>query len=183
MTALKHVILDTAQSWNTEGLTQFLNQVPTTLESIIIPKLACVGIATISRHGPALRRLDVHQREGHHWSKEVVSNEDLIQLRDGVPNLEELSIDIGRHQDNWPPHDTLDIIAGFPRLTSLTLWFELGGGRRDTSVKPFITAASASELFRYLRQQQPACLQRLHVHSGAPPPAGHGLFFYPGVLA
>jgi hypothetical protein len=181
LTSLKHIKFNASWSANAERVTQFFDELPSVLESISIPNLTCVGADTILRHGTGLRRLEIHSKEFHQskWNDHVPTKHDLVQFRDGLPHLEELIIDLDKDQANWLPHDTLDILAGFPKLRRLGLWFELGNAS-ETPPEPLITAESACQLFRYLRgnatSQQPARIQRLHVHSGDPRGPGHGFY-------
>lgn len=171
LTALKHVRF--ARSWNPnrESTQQFFEQVPSTLESICIPTLGCVGITAIARHGLGLRKLEIHQEELSYgkWKDGLITDQDLAALRDALPHLEELAIDVDRDGDDWP-RNTLGIVAEFPRLQSLKLWFGLGEWMVKPA-EPYLTMASASELFRDLRRRSNnKSLRRLHVFSGCPPP-------------
>ncbi|KAI4866633.1 hypothetical protein F4820DRAFT_243761 [Hypoxylon rubiginosum] len=158
------VVADRCYAWDK---TTFLNEIPSTLELLSIPSWEHVGYKpdSIIRHGTQLRRLEVHRAE--HMPYHFVTDQDLVQLCDGLPRLEELAIDIARDENtnDWP-YGALDAIARFPRLRTVELWFQLGYGR-DPAPTPFVTVSSASYLFGYLCKRSKS-IQRLILHSGAP---------------
>lgn len=175
LTALKHVRFTTSWGRNQLSMQQFFEQVPSTLESICVPALGFVGIAAITRHGPELRKLEIHQKERSDgkWKDDLITDRELVEIRDALPHLEELGIDVSRDGSDWPC-STLDILASFPQLRTLTLWFELGESESKRML-PHLTMATASDLFTDLRlRSSKKSLQRLHVYSGCPPPVGHG---------
>lgn len=144
----------------------FLNDIPTTLEllSVNFYSTGPEDAGSIIRHGEQLRTLRLHQ-SGAKWSP---SNSFLVRLRDGLPVLEELSIDLFRqdNQADWP-YDMLDIISGFPRLRTLELWFPLLCGEAQVLAKPAVNVFSAQKLFHHIRSRNKH-LQRLRIHSNAP---------------
>jgi len=156
---------------------RFYQEVPTSLQSICVPNLASVSLEGILRHSKSLRRLQIHQNEDYQgrWRALDGSMDDLRCIRDECHLLEELNIDLARSGD-WP-WDVLDILATFPRLRHLEIWFELGIVKEDGLVKPYITLEAVSMLFQHLRTRskiQPSPLQTMRVHSGCPPPIGYG---------
>lgn len=159
------VVSDRCYPWDK---TVFLNEVPSTLESLTIPSWDHVGYKpdSIIRHSTQLRKLEVHRVDQlpYHF----MTDQDLAQLCDGLPYLEELGIDIDRDENtnDWP-YGALDAIARFPRLRTIELWFK-GGHPRDPAPTPFITVSSARRLFSYLRERSKS-IRRLVLHSGAPP--------------
>ena len=157
--------------------TSFFENLPSSLESIIIPKISCVGVVPIKLHSATLRHLEIHKNEdwAGEWSGDVIADEDLANFRDSLPHLEDLALDVNRESGDWP-YTTLQILSGFPRLTHLTLWFELGISSPHEPLLPLLTAKSAMQMFDYVRQQ-PSSLKRLHIYSGTPPPLGHGFFW------
>jgi hypothetical protein len=77
----------------------FFLDLPTFLESISIPKLTVVDITEILRHGPGLRRLIIHQQDPR---RETITEDDLITLRNGLPLLQFLGLDLTRNGQEWP---------------------------------------------------------------------------------
>jgi hypothetical protein len=158
---------------------RFYQECPTALESIGADRLECVTLDGILRHGSALKKLRLHTVEGSKWAETAMDGVSLRAIRNNCPLIEELFLDVPRHND-WP-WDMLDILASFPRLTDLTICFELGLNNNGNPVKPYVTFDSVNTLYRYLRSHAPegqTCrISRLHVYSGAPPPLGFG---YPG---
>ncbi|OIW34668.1 hypothetical protein CONLIGDRAFT_675634 [Coniochaeta ligniaria NRRL 30616] len=152
---------------------QFLQDLPTALESLSIPNLPTLGTDPIIRHGPRLRRLELLRSDHpykikNEWKEIAVTCEDLVRLRDGLPKLEELALDIAKEGNEWP-YKALEILASFPRLRNLKLTFGLSTPEKeDTPAPPYLTMASAEALFRYIREHsssQYPPLQRLHVCS------------------
>ncbi|KAH8678262.1 hypothetical protein BX600DRAFT_493560 [Xylariales sp. PMI_506] len=177
LTSLKEV--DFMGSRHTdEEITRFIEDVPSSLESISITRLN--PTATIPRHHrETLRQLHIHQTElwNGKWKDDTLSHEALVTLRDTLPNLKELGIDVARVDGEWP-WDTFDALASFKQLRSLTICFDIGIVNIHEPLKPYITTKSASDIFQYILQRsptQPSPLQRLTVCSGAPPPLGHGI--------
>lgn len=176
LTALREVAF--ASTWDREGSTRFYQEVPAVLESIKVPAVASITLDGIVRHSDALRRLEVHQNEDSQgaWRAEAITVEQLRNIKDECPHVEELAIDLARQEGDWP-WQALNVLAVFPRLRKLELWFELGLDNREAPLKPHVTFSATAMLFGYLRKQspkQPAPLQRLEVHSGTPPPFGCG---------
>jgi hypothetical protein len=152
---------------------QFLQDLPTALESISVPNLPTLGTGPLIRHGPRLRRLELLRSDHPHndkWKESAVTCEDLVRLRDGLPYLEELALDIAKDGDDWP-YKSLEILASFPRLRNLKLTIGLASpeGRDEAPATPYLTMASAETLFRYIREHSSSSkhpsLQRLHVSS------------------
>lgn len=146
---------------------EFFASVPSALESICIATLDSIGIDGLVQHAQSLRKLQLHQkpRQMDQWRGGITSDHDLILIREKLPQLQEISLDVKRNENEWPTN-TLDILARFPNLQKLELWFELGSAR-DIQPKPYVTMASASELFDYLVERSPT-LRELRVHSGSP---------------
>lgn len=168
LTALKEVVFDQRfdRRWDR---TAFLEQIPTALELLTIPSWSDVSkkLGPITRHGVALRKLTIHYLEPSWTADSLVTNADLVGLRDGLPHLAELAVDISRDKTgNAWPYSTLDIIASFPCLRSVQLWFELGIDN-PTPPMPYITVSTIRQLFTYLRKRN-RNIQRLELCSGAP---------------
>ena len=183
LTALKEINIE--EWWNAQPLAmdRFVQNLPSMLELIKIPSLGSVGTSPLLRHGTQLRTLQIHQQEGYNrnWDEGSITKLDLVKLRDGLPCLEKLAIDVSRNEGDWP-HDILDILASFPRLRSLGLWFELGiSANNNPPSVPYLNFAAACRIFQQLLERsrlQSAALQHLHVHSGAPPRLGGGRLSY-----
>jgi hypothetical protein len=178
LTSLK--VVGFKSDWDTgnKSIARFFDDLPSSLECIVLPKLSSAGIYVLSRHQETMRKLVLHRGGSWNgsWGDHVITRQELIALRDNLPHLEELEIDMARDHDKWP-WDLLSVLAGFPKLTSLKLWYELGRGGKSPT--PYLTAVSAAELFSFLRRSSPrkhSILQFLHACSGVPMPLGHGFF-------
>jgi hypothetical protein len=165
--ALKEVVFEHrfGRQWNKAT---FLEQVPTELELVSIPAWSYVSSkpGPIIRHGAALRKLTIHCMEP--WTAgSLVTDADLVALCNGLPYLTELALDIARNknENDWP-YSSLEIIARFPYLQSVKLWFELGYGLPLRPI-PHVTVSAAHHLFAYLRERN-RNIQRLELSSGAP---------------
>lgn len=174
-------------------LQAFFGQIPTVLGAITISKIADIDLESILRHGSALRKLKIHQPERFSqraaadgiWAQEAVGLDALQAIRDACPLIEDLSLNLSR--DGTWPYQAFDILASFPRLHRLELWFELGVRSPSKPVRPYVTFHSAADIYRYLlakSARKPPCLRTIHIHSGAPAPMGLGfpspLAFWPG---
>jgi hypothetical protein len=155
-------------------MTRFLEDVPTTLDSITIPNLTPLSTTTIIRHGSRLRKLELLRGPTHNGqpTASIASSEDLTRLREGLPQLQELAIDVVNNRDDWP-YDKLDILASFPRLRSVILSFEFAKPQSEVEApaRPYLTMASAESLFGYMREHstaEPPSLQHLHLCSDGP---------------
>ena len=147
----------------------FLEEIPTALKLLNIPSWSHVDCRPdpITRHGAELRMLKIHRAE-HQWTTDsLVTDKDLVDLCNGLPHLEELAIDISRDQKakDWP-YSSLEIIARFPSIRIVQLWFELGTGH-PTPPTPPLTVFAARQLFEYLRERNKK-IQRLELGSRAP---------------
>jgi hypothetical protein len=163
--ALKEVVFENRFNRQWDKAT-FLEQVPTELELVSIPGWSYVSRkpGPITRHGAALRKLTIHCMEP--WTS-LVTDADLVALCNGLPHLTELALDIARdkNENDWP-YSSLEIIARFPCLRSVILWFELGYGLPSLPI-PHVTVSAAHHLFAYLRERN-RNIQRLELYSGAP---------------
>ena len=182
MKVLEEVVFESG-FWDVEKVQQFYNEVPVTLKAITVDNIKSISTEGIVRHGAALRSLQVHQNEGYrkNWSECVIDDESLIRIRNECPLIEDLRLDVARSGE-WPKK-TLSIFASFPRLRSLTIWFELGMQVDRGVVEPRVTFSAVQMLFQYLREyatSQPPQLQELCMHSGSPPSIGIG---FPDALA
>jgi hypothetical protein len=169
--ALKEVDFSDMHHLEQHTVRAFLEGLPSVLESISISSVAPVGTAAIMLHSSGLRKLEIHQKNiwGSSFDKATISSQDLALLRDGLPRLEELAVDLARNGDAWPK-DLLDILVTFPSLHSLSLCFELGHPNQHMppSCRPYVTASTASKLFSYLLEhpyRKPSRLSRVQVSS------------------
>jgi len=169
LTALKEIILGDLY-WDKTELTAFLEQIPTALELLSIPSWSYIGgkHGAISQHGATLRKLAIHSSEP--WKADsLMTDTDLVTLCNGLPHLEELTLDIARDKarNAWP-YSTLDIIASVRCLRSIQLlfelWFELGTEGPELPT-PHLTVSAARQLFAYLRERNKN-IRRLELCSG-----------------
>lgn len=185
LTSLKTSETDRHYSDATGAVRQFYEQIPAALETIAVSTVASVGLKGIICHGKSLRELRVHKKESHRddWRPATIDAATLVEIRKSCPGLETLALDIGR--DGTWPYEILDMIASFPRLRHLTIWFELGvGSPLGTPVQPLVTFAAASALVSRIRDHAPRSpwcrLRTVEIISGAPPDMGLG---YPSTAA
>jgi hypothetical protein len=154
----------------------FLEEIPTSLKLLNIPSWSHVDCRPdpITRHGVELRKLKIHRVEQRWTTDSLVTDKDLVDLCNGLPHLKELAIDIARDQKakDWP-YSSLEIIARFPSIRIVQLWFELGTGR-VTPPTPPLTIFAARRLFKYLRERNKN-VQRLELGSRAPSAAPYWL--------
>lgn len=152
---------------------KFVLGVPARLESITVASSLSIIPHGIRLHGSSLRKLHMHRTERYgpqKWYDNALDAWATQEVRDSCPHLEEVSVDV-RRDGEWP-YDTLDIIASFPRLRLLTIWFELGLRRLDDPVEPYITVSAAQHLFKYMWDHSPARpspLRSMTVNSGMVP--------------
>ncbi|KAI0010768.1 hypothetical protein F4779DRAFT_638395 [Xylariaceae sp. FL0662B] len=185
LTALREVEFTNVSGGADDEHRRFYAEVPAALESIRVQHLAHVGVAGLARHGRSLRALSIHREEDwgrqerSHWHEAaaLVDAAALQQTRAACPRIEELTVDVAR--DGAWPWTTLDELAAFPALRSLTVWWELGVADGNNPVRPYATfAATRALLERVLGIRERRGLPRLRdlvVRSGAPPEVGHGL--------
>jgi hypothetical protein len=97
LTALKEVVFEQRFDLRWDR-TAFLEQIPTALELLTIPSWSNVSNkpGPITRHGAALRRLTMHCLEPLWTADSLVTDADLVALRNGLPHLAELALDIAR---------------------------------------------------------------------------------------
>ncbi|KAI5861682.1 hypothetical protein GGS23DRAFT_598096 [Durotheca rogersii] len=164
--------------WDHGPVKTFYQQVPSSLETIYVARCETIGLENLLRHGSSLKKLTIHKQEdyGGGWQQGTVDAKTLAKIRDGCPHIEEMTLDIPRKK-NWP-YEVLDILATFPRLRNLKIWFELGIGDKDNLVKPYVRFSEIEGFFNRLRASAPrgtVGIRKLEVASGSPPDVGHGL--------
>jgi hypothetical protein len=168
LTALKEAVFEDRFDlcWDR---TAFLEQIPASLELLTIPSWSSVSNkpGPITRQGGALRKLTIHCLEPLWTVDNLVTDAHLVALRNGLPRLAELALDITRDEaGNAWPYSKLDLIASFPCLRSVRLWFKLGDGDPAPPM-PHVTVSTIRQLFTYLRERN-RNIQRLELCSGAP---------------
>lgn len=191
LTALRkvHILRETSDirlsDGDMEAAREFILHVPASLEFLRIPKLAYASLPGLQRHGSTLRELHVHQSDIHRpkWSNECMPVDALLEMRVACAGITELSVDLERN-GKWP-YDALDVLASFPCLQRLELWFELRSERRgsDTAsqlnyVKPRLDQNAAGHITDYIAArrkelQVDGLMLALHC-GGATPPTGYG---------
>lgn len=163
----------------------FLNQLPDGLETIRISvdgsgletiSLSVVdgqGLEALLRHGSTLRKLSIRQTDGYmpnKWYNEAVQESAMRRIRDTCLVLEDLEVDIALAGDEWP-YAMLDIIASFPRLRRIRLWFDIGFHDFENPDKPYTTASAAQHLFDYVLLRStvtPSRLRSIMIYLGDP---------------
>ncbi|CAH0050817.1 unnamed protein product [Clonostachys solani] len=157
--SIEHVVFDRPRG--TERVIDFYESVPNALQSITIPRFSALGLGGIIRHGSNLRVLKIHQKETKTWADETINASSLLTIQRECPLIEELALDISRNGD-WP-YDILEVLAGFPKLRILTIWFEMGwvGREPDEIVRPLVTYPAVDELYRHICLIRPRTLPPL----------------------
>ncbi|CAH0020843.1 unnamed protein product [Clonostachys rhizophaga] len=124
-------------------------------------QFSALGLGGIIRHGSQLRVLEIHQKETRTWADETIDASSLLAIQRECPLIEELALDISRNGD-WP-FNVLDVLAGFPKLRILTIWFEMGrvGRAPDDIVRPLVTYHAVDELYRHICLIRPRTLPPL----------------------
>lgn len=150
-------------------VTSFICGIPTALEKIELPTLAHASLTGLLRHGNTLSELRLHRPDirNSDWSLEAMDASSLQQIQSGCQRIRTLSLDLPR-SGAWP-YKTFDILAFFPVLDELELWFELGSRTPEDPVKPFLTSTAAEHIFQYLIRDSPhpsSTLRKLTLHCG-----------------
>ncbi|KAK7417850.1 hypothetical protein QQX98_004325 [Neonectria punicea] len=121
----------------------------------------------LQHHGQTLKQLEWRNSELRYKLRPILSIDQIQQLGALAPDLQDLTIDLNREgSDSWP-HAKLDALAtSLPKLTSLTIYFELATecGRKRLNdeytgaytgpkyfVQPLLETSSAREMFKRLR--------------------------------
>ncbi|KAK8134579.1 hypothetical protein PG984_006591 [Apiospora sp. TS-2023a] len=177
---LKH---DWNQATYEEDVVARLGDIISPLEVLGLPRLkdeqmrgeVTRWVGAIVRHGLTLRSLTMHTKNWCSWRDpdggmtapvlELLLPTD--EIGNGLPRLKELSLDLAWDDDDgggggWP-YRALDVIAQFPQLRRVELWFRLRRGCLDDH--QHLTIAAARHLAGYLRRRNPR-LQRLVLRSG-----------------
>ncbi|KAK4541977.1 hypothetical protein LTR36_007177 [Oleoguttula mirabilis] len=171
LVALKEAALGDANEWrgDEQETRRFFRELPAQLEQIAVPRMQHIGLDGIMRHSGALRTLQIHRVEDWQgaWAAGAVTAQDLAQIRQSCPGIQDLGVDIARYNDDWP------------------VWFALGlrravGEKPAEPVKPYATLPAAAILYNHLLRQPPPPplsqrpipprIKQLIIHAGAPPP-------------
>ena len=149
----------------------FVQRVPAGLKSISLRFDRNAGLESVWQHGSTLRKLAMHGLEDRRrdWSEQCPDTQQLHRLQSACQGLEELQIDLCRHGTEWPCR-ALGVLASFPKLKRLTLWFPLpiaadGGTGAE---EPYMNFSAARMSFTYLKDHG-SKIGELIIHSGAPP--------------
>lgn len=81
--------------------------------------------AVLQRHGSSLTGLEWRNSEAVVSERPVFSVDQLRRLSSLAPNLKSLSIDMNRKKNAWPERDLEALAGSLPRLTNLTIYWEL----------------------------------------------------------
>jgi hypothetical protein len=95
----------------------------------------------------------VHQPEASPasaWKEHLLLGEALGELFERAPHLEGLGIDMLQVSGDWP-RAQLDVLARFPHLRVLELWFGFSDWRVPSRQQPALMTSSAARLFTVLR--------------------------------
>ncbi|KAI0154606.1 hypothetical protein GGR57DRAFT_106526 [Xylariaceae sp. FL1272] len=170
LTALREIINGhlTGSSLTDEAMSTFLLSMPSGLEKLVV--VGWRGLdkkaKPVIRHGDTLRVLRMISPLV--WEREhVIAKEDLVQLCNGLPRLEELAIYLLRTEDDWP-YEALDAIARLPSLRTLDLNFEpynVDLPYLKPPDAPDLTAVASLHIFKYLRERNKG-LRRLELRAG-----------------
>ncbi|KAH8653586.1 hypothetical protein BX600DRAFT_515851 [Xylariales sp. PMI_506] len=135
----------------------------------------------LQRHGATLRRLEVYAKEPWRRNPEVAAVLTAAQIRAvgaGAPKLEHLTLTLDRNDGVWPWEVLEALATELPELASADIWLELAADcMRDKPQSPYmrrgeqegescsrgaefreprLTAASAAEVFAFLRAKNSA---------------------------
>ncbi|RDW92915.1 uncharacterized protein DSM5745_00237 [Aspergillus mulundensis] len=169
LTTLEELTL--SQFHDADQLRSLFLTIPSSLSTVTLPTLGPsidIDITILLPHAATLRKLEIHSPEHPHHPR--FTEQALLHLRDSFPQLTHLTIDIDRAGKEWPSA-IFSVLASFPSLQELDLWFPLGCS--DDPFQPYLTALSASHLARPLLDRS-TTLQCIHLHSGCPAQLGHG---------
>lgn len=175
LTGLRHIKLDSL--CRRQDIQTFFVDVPVGPESITTSGLQYIDMQSLLRHRHTLTALELHQTEDpshpEEWNDNAIDVASLTRIRQECVEVEELRLDVARDGD-WP-WDLLQVIASFPRLRRLSIWFALGTDTDPT--EPKVTFDAVKMLFKYVREHaaaQPGLLQECHIYSGCVRPIGLG---------
>ncbi|KAI2470702.1 hypothetical protein F4781DRAFT_166087 [Annulohypoxylon bovei var. microspora] len=169
--SLKEVDL-TSDPWGHHA-TKFLEGIPANLESIKVHELEAPCIDAIIKHGSTLRVLHITSDNRRLTSPPNVPSipldEEILHLiQDECPYIEDLGISF-RREAVWD-EEILDAVAEFPKLRSLTLYFDYSHHGFSEKLLPEMTYKGALDVFEYHRVTAPSnrnCpLREVHLLAG-----------------
>lgn len=163
---------------------EFFARVPPVLESIKVPHMDLINLNDITKHKGGLRVLHLIWKDEFKdvWCKGIHPGMLHCILRH-CPNIEELAVQLHRHDLK----DALRIIARFPKLRTLTIYFGLitedsdvyGNGRHRyrplqygedvAPAFPAVTVPAVASLLQYFRNCRKYSLSKLCVVSAISP--------------
>ncbi|CAJ2503891.1 Uu.00g112850.m01.CDS01 [Anthostomella pinea] len=159
--------------WYPEAIQSFYLHVPAALRSISTTTLKTVTLEGIIRHADTLEELRIHQAEAEahqpSWESGAVDLASLKRIQQECRKIATLTLDVPR-SGGWP-YAAFDVLASFPALRELEIWFDIGLCDADRPVKPYVTISAARHIFEYLLSGRPSGssqLQTVTLHSDAP---------------
>ncbi|VUC23763.1 unnamed protein product [Clonostachys rosea] len=160
---------DTDDSYPRKFFREFYGAVANAPSTVILPTFSSLGVDGIIEQASKLKVLRIHRHQSVGWAARTIDAPSLHKIQEECPLIEELVLDIKR-QDDWP-YEILDILAGFRKLRSLTIWFELlqDGRTNGDFIRPHLTYFAAEKLFIYIRSRRPSSflpLKKLKLHCG-----------------
>ncbi|KAM5344495.1 hypothetical protein ACJ41O_013031 [Fusarium nematophilum] len=122
--------------------------------------------AVMQHHGSSLRHLEWTNSELEHYPRLTLSTEQLKKLGKWAPELTNLTIDLGRENQDWPRAKLKILAQSLPRLKDLAIYLNLAEHPRNATVrspgmstdtllaKPLLDNDAAGEMFKLLRESQ-----------------------------
>lgn len=156
----------------------FCSHIPASLRRLAAPTLKSLTLDGILRHASSLEELRLHQSNSSNrltavrsdWDYDALDVTSLQRIQEDCQVISNLSLDLARSSGDWP-YAIFDVIASFPRLRRLEMWFYYC--TNNPTRLSAVTSEAACHIFRYIRSQCPhgrlPSLQRLVLHGVAPP--------------
>lgn len=165
------------QEGSSMDVSTFCILVPASLRRISAPTVKSVALDGILRHANSLQELHLHQCESNQagWGEDAMDLTSLQSIQEDCRLISHLTLDLPRFED-WP-YSMFDVLATFPELRTLDLWFEQGITIPNVPIKPLVTPSSTEHIFKYIRSRSSraggSVLRRLILHTiFSPPPEG-----------
>ena len=165
-----------------QNYTSFITALPPLRELSISGMGELLNLTPIlETHGTSLEKLKIHELEhdctyetgNSTWTRPSLTVAEIKQLNAAAPNLQSLTLDVYRSNNDWPI-TILKALSAFPNLSHLTLSFDLedpqhrrytkecwthGSGRDkycmvNELMLPLLNQTSAIEIFQSLRREQ-----------------------------
>ncbi|KAK8108346.1 uncharacterized protein PG998_010359 [Apiospora kogelbergensis] len=143
--------------------------------------------AILDAHGKTLKSLQWHNLEGLSARRPVISEFELQRLHATAPNLQSLTLDLNRHDEDWPWESLKALRQGLPQsLEHLTIYFEMASECRrqkrddyyhncgepcmpaEQYAQPLLTAEAAQAMSRFLMRDAPSTLSHISFFAGYP---------------